>query len=70
MFLDVLPIREFDSDPFTKPETTIRVESEGENTSAVSKIAPATLIIAFLVIIAVVVIVAVTKVINKELKNA
>lgn len=68
MFLDVLPPNEIHLDPPPIVETT--VETGGEVPTQVSKVAPATFIIAFIVIVAVVVIVAVTKVINKELKNA
>lgn len=68
MFLDVLPPKEIHLDPPPIIETTAKV---GEDIATqVSKVAPATFIIAFLVIVAVVVIVAVTKVINRELKNA
>lgn len=70
MFLDVLPIKDPKHDPFNKPETTIRVEGDNGNANQMSKVAPATMIIALLVIVAVVVIVAVTKVVNKELRNA
>ncbi len=70
MFLDLLPAKDINFDPYNKSETTIRVENDNKENNKVSKIAPATLIVAFLVIVAVVVIVAVTKVVNKELRNA
>ncbi len=70
MFLDVLPIRDPNHEPFTIPETSVRVEGDNGNANQMSKVAPATMIIAFLVVVAVVVIVAVTKVVNKELRNA
>ena len=68
MFLDVLPPNEIYLDPPPIIETTAKAGEEVP--TQVSKVAPATFIIAFLVIVAVVVIVAVTKIINKELKNA
>lgn len=67
MFLDVLPASEIHFDP---PIIETTAKAGEEVATQVSKVAPATFIIAFLVIVAVVVIVAVTKVINKELKNA
>ena len=69
MFLDVLPVEGFHLEPPTTVETTADV-SGNEGVTQVSKVAPVTFIIAFLVIVAVIVIVSVTKVINKELKNA
>ena len=68
MFLDVLPPNDihFDSPPII--ETTAKAGEEAA--TQISKFMPATFIIAFLIIVAVVVIAAVTKVINKELKNA
>lgn len=69
MFLDILPaepIREFPT-----IETTVKTTGGGSGaTSQISKVAPTTFIIAFLVIVAVVVIANVTRVINRELKNA
>ena len=69
MFLDVLPVERFHLEPPKTVETTVEV-SGNEEATQVSKVAPVTFIIAFLVIVAVIVIVNVTRVINKELKNA
>ena len=68
MFLDVLPVEEIHLKPPTI-ETTAEIGGN-EGVSQVSKVVPVIFIIAFLVILAVIVIVNVTRVINKELKNA
>jgi hypothetical protein len=69
MFLDVLPVEPIRESTIIETTTAANGDSNVSNFQT-SKVVPSTFIIAFLVIVAAIVIANVTRVINKELKNA